>query len=175
MAEKEFDVARANFEINKTIQNVVEGELPDLKKRVKELCSEMQQAKRIVYVFSVALFAVGLFFLVGALTLALGVWQLGDMAAEVLATLGFGGAGATSFVSLMLLHPMEKVQRVNSDASQAEMVFHDWHLGILLYIRAMDANDRESIKEAARNIREHTESAIALLEHYTEGQPVELD
>ena len=167
MPEKEFDIARANLEINKTIQHVVEGELPDLKKRVKILCSEMQKAKRIVYAFSIALFVVGLFFIIEALILALGEGGL-EGGFNVLGALGFGSAGATTFIGLMILHPIKKIQKVNSDASQSEMVYHDWHLGILLYVRAMDANDRESIKEAARNIRNHTESAIDLLEEYAE-------
>ena len=172
MPDEEFDIARANEEINKNIQNVVEGELPDLKKRVKTLCSEMQKAKRIIYAFSIALFVVGLFFIIEALVLV--VWGGGlEGGFNVLGALGFGSAGVTTFIGLMILHPMKKIQQVNSDASQAEMVYHHWHLGILLYIRAMDANDRESIKEAASNIRDHTESAINLLEEYTEKQTVQ--
>lgn len=166
MTKGEFDRDRANEEVNHTILRVVDGELPDLKKRITNMCMELQRAKYIVYAQSLALFTVGLFFLILAIATGIGAGKLD----ETLGTLGFGAAGGTTFVALLLLQPIKKIQKVNSDAGQAEMIYQQWHLGILLYIRAMDITDRESIKEAAKNIRNHTTSAIRMLEKYTEGE-----
>jgi len=165
MNEEAFDREKANTHLNNVILNVIDEELPDLKTRVKVLCSEVKKAKYIVYALSIALFLVGIFFVVVALLISLN--NPGDLE-YMLHILGFGAASATSFVSLMLLRPMEKVQKVNSDAGQAEMIYQSWHLEISLFIRAMDVTDRTSIEEAALNIRESTEAAIMLLETYAE-------
>lgn len=139
--------------------------MPALKERIKKLCFELKKAKYIIYIFSTALFLVGLFFLIVALSTIFN--SINDWI-ELLKAIGFGGASATSFISLMILNPIEKIREANFDASQAEMIYNCWELGILLYIRAMDIDDRESIKEAARNIEELTTTAIELLEKYTE-------
>lgn len=85
-------------------------------------------------------------------------------------SLGFGSASSLSFISLLLLNPIKKIQKANSDASQAEMTYLCWELGILLHIRAMDINDRDSIKETAEKIRDLTSNAIRLLEKYYENR-----
>ena len=144
---------------------VLTQEMPALKERIKKLCFELKKAKYIIYIFSTALFLVGLFFLIVALSTIFN--SINDWI-ELLKAIGFGGASATSFISLMILNPIEKIRDANFDASQAEMIYNCWELGILLYIRAMDIDDRESIKEAARNIEELTTTAIELLEKYTE-------
>jgi hypothetical protein len=167
MNEEAFDREKANTDLNKVILNVIEEELPDLKTRVKVLCSEVKKAKYIVYALSIALFLVGVFFVVAALLVSKD--NLGELE-YTLQALGFGAASATSFVSLMLLRPMEKIQKVNSDAGQAEMIYQSWHLEISLFIRAMDVTDRMTIEEAALNIRESTTAAIERLETYAEKQ-----
>ena len=163
---KMFDRERANLELNAIIMKILTEELPLLKEKIKKLCAEVKRAKYLIYVFSILLFIVGIFFLTVALSLfaagGTNDWE------GLLETLGFGSASATSFASLLLLQPIKKIQEANSDASQAEMVYYSWELGILLYIRAMDVNDRNSIKEAAEKIRDLTSTAIQLLEKYYE-------
>ncbi|MBS3773272.1 MAG: hypothetical protein KGY55_03630 [Candidatus Thermoplasmatota archaeon] len=166
MNEEAFDRKQANTHLNNVILNVLEEELPDLKARVKVLCREVKKAKYIVYGLSIALFLVGILFVAAALAISLA----DELATydSTLQVLGFGSASAASFISLMLLHPIKKVQKVNSDAGQAEMVYQSWHLEISLFIRAMDISERTSIEQAARNIRESTRAAIQLLEQYAE-------
>ncbi|HDN96107.1 MAG: hypothetical protein DRN11_01500 [Thermoplasmata archaeon] len=160
----EFDKSRANIELNNIIMNILTQEMPALKEKIKKLCLELKRAKYLIYIFSSALFAVGLFFLIVALSIAFHT----NTIADTLKTLGFGGASATSFVSLMLINPIERIRDANFNASQAEMIYNFWELAILLYIRAMDIDDRESIKETAEKIREATATAIKLLEKYVE-------
>lgn len=161
-----FNRDEANLQLNNAIMKILTDELPLLKEKIKELCAEAKKAKYLVYVFSTLLFIVGIFFLIVALSL----FTMGgiDKWERILEILGFGSASATSFVSLLLLQPIKKVQEANSDASQAEIVYYCWELGILLYIRAMDVDDRDSIKEAAEKIKELTSKAIQLLERYYE-------
>jgi hypothetical protein len=163
-----FDRDKANEQVNYSILKILVDELPDLKKHVADLCNEVRKAKYIIYAFSIALFVVGLFFLIAALLLTYSQGEGPENWQTILEAFGFGSAGASSFVALLILHPADKIQKINSDASQAQMIYHNWQLGILLYIRAMDINDRESIKEAANNIQKHTATAIKILENYTE-------
>lgn len=169
MADKMFDRDEANSHLNNTIMNILVEEMPLLKKKIKKLCEEVKRAKYLIYIFSGALFGVGIFFLIVALSLALSTpfddWSI------IIESLGFGSASATSFISVLLLNPIKKIQQANSDASQAEMVFYSWQLGVLLYIRAMDITERESIKEAAEKIEELTATSIDLLEKYYEIEP----
>ncbi len=168
MIEK-FDRDRANLQLNSIIMKILMEEMPILKEKIRKFCRELRKAKYIIYIFSIAIFAVGLFFLTTALLTAL---PANNDWLKIVEGLGFGGASATSFISLMLLNPIKKIQDANSDASQAEMIFYCWELGIFLHIRAMDINDRDSIKEAAEKIKELTAEAISLLEEYTE---IEID
>jgi len=169
MADKMFDRDEANSHLNNTIMNILVEEMPLLKKKIKKLCEEVKRAKYLVYIFSGALFGVGIFFLIMALSATPSISP--DKWDTIFASLGFGSASATSFVSVLLLNPIKKIQQANSDASQAEMVFYSWQLGVLLYIRAMDITDRESIKEAAGKIEEITAMSIDLLEKYYEIEP----
>jgi len=169
MADKIFDRDEANSHLNNTIMNILVEEIPLLKKKIKKLCEEVKRAKYLIYIFSGALFGVGIFFLMMALSLAFSMSP--DKWDTILGSLGFGSASATSFISVLLLNPIKKIQQANSDASQAEMVFYSWQLGVLLYIRAMDITERESIKEAAEKIGELTVTSIDLLEKYYEIEP----
>ena len=149
----------ANNQLN-NIMDVLTEEMPALKERIKKLCIEVRRAKYIIYAFSIALFTVGIFFLLVALTTIFLPSKYNLI--KIIEGLGFGSASATSFVSLIFLNPIKKIQNANSDANQAEMIYYCWELGILLYIRAMDVNNRESIKETAEKIGELTKKAISL-------------
>jgi len=165
MAGERFDRDGANLQLNSTIMEILTDELPELKEKIKRMCEEAKRAKYIVYVFSGMLFAAGIFFLMVALSFIfsspLNEW-------DKMGILGFGSASATTFVSVLLINPVRKIQEANSDASQAEMVYYAWELSVILYIRAMDVNDRDSIKEAAERIEELTASCIGMLEKYYE-------
>ncbi|MEA2054969.1 MAG: hypothetical protein U9O96_07705 [Candidatus Thermoplasmatota archaeon] len=166
MPNEKFDIEEANLQLSNTIMKILTEEMPALKEKIKKMCLEVKRAKYLIYVFSVALFMMGIFFLIAALSLAFSNnWE------KVVEGLGFGSASAASLVSLLLLRPINRVQEANSDASQAEMIYYCWELGILLYIRAMDITDRGSIKEAAEKIRDLTSKAIGLLEKYYEIEP----
>ena len=164
---KKFDIDEANQDLENIIQKILIKELPILKNRIEKLCEEVKKAKYIIYAFSISLFIVGIFFLIVALSLTFltnGIDNFG----KLIESLGFGSASGTSFVSLMLLNPIKKIRDANSDASQAEMIYQSWEMGVLLYIRAMDINNRETIKEAAEKIKNLTEKSIELIESYTE-------
>jgi len=169
MAGERFDRDGANSELNATIMKILMDELPLLKEKIKKLCDGARNAKYIVYIFSGMLFGIGFFFLIVALSYIFqrppGGWE------NILATLGFGSASATTFASVLLVNPVKKIQEANSDASQAEMVYNAWELGVLLYIRAMDVTDRDSIRDAAGRIEELTASSIGMLEEYYEMEP----
>lgn len=155
MAGERFDRDGANSELNATIMKILMDELPLLKEKIKKLCDGARNAKYIVYIF-----------LIVALSY---IFQLPPEGwGDILATLGFGSASATTFASVLLVNPVKKIQQANSDASQAEMVYNAWELGVLLYIRAMDVTDRDSIRDAAGRIEELTASSIGMLEEYYE-------
>jgi len=169
MAGERFDRDGANIHLNNTIMEILTAELPVLKEKIKRMCEEAKRAKYIVYMFSGMLFGTGIFFLMVALSY---IFQPSpDGWEDMLATLGFGSASATTFVSVLLLNPVKKIQEANSDTSQAEMVYYAWELSVILYIRAMDVDDRDSIKEAAERIVELTDSCIGMLENYYEMEP----
>jgi hypothetical protein len=169
MADKMFDRDEANSHLNNTIMSILVEEMPRLREKIKKLCEEVKRAKYLTYIFSGALFGVGIFFLVVALTLVFS--KPSDDWSTMIISLGFGSASATSFISVLLMNPIKKIQQANSDASQAEMIFYSWQLGVLLYIRAMDITERESIKESAEKIEELTATSIDLLEKYYEIEP----
>ncbi len=171
MTNERFDRDDANSQLNNTIMKIMTDELPALKEKIKKLCEEAKRAKYLVYIFSGALFAVGLFFLMIALYLGLSAADGVEEWKNVIEILGFGSASVTSFISVLLIHPIKKIQEANSDASQAEMVYYSWELAVLLYIRAMDITDRDSIKESAEKIEEMTATFIGLLERYYEIEP----
>ncbi len=168
MAGERFDRDGANSQLNGTIMKILMEEMPLLKEKIKKLCDGARNTKYIVYTFSSMLFGIGLFFLIVALSY---VFRSPTDGWNMLATLGFGSASATTFVSVLLINPVKKIQDANSDASQAEMVYNAWELGVLLYIRAMDVTDRDSIKEAAKKIEGLTVSSVGMLEEYYEIEP----
>ena len=168
MVKEGFNRDDANVQLNKLILGILTDELPLLKKKIRKLCLEIKRAKYLIYIFSGALFVIGIFFLIVALNIAYPSSNGGGDWKEILEVLGFGAASGTSFISVLLLQPIKRIQKANSDASQAEMVYYCWELGILLHIRAMDITKRDSIKEAAKKIGEITSTSVELLEKYYE-------
>lgn len=167
MSDNQFDKNKANLELINTVQKIITEELPKIKEKINKQSLGIRTTKITVTILSISIFCVGLVFLTAALYVGLFSGGM-DSFVKILEILGFGTASGLSFISIMLLNPIRKIQESNSNAIQAEMINRCWELGIILYIRAMDINDRESVKEAVDNINILTVNSIDLLEKYYE-------
>jgi hypothetical protein len=173
MVYNKFDRDKANLELINTVQKIITEELPKIKDKINKQSLSIRTTKITVTILSIAIFIVGIVFLTAALSIGFFSGQGIESWVKILEILGFGSASGLSFISIMLLNPIKKIQESNSNAIQAEMINRCWELGIILYIRAMDINDRESVKEAVLNINDLTINSIDLLEKYYELIPEE--
>jgi uncharacterized membrane protein YtjA (UPF0391 family) len=166
----EFNSEQANKQIMHATNIFWITYLADLDNIIQNFRNELTKAKKLTNFFAKFLFIIGVIFLITALILAFSPNDGFNNLETILGSLGFGGVSATSYISFLLLKPANKIQDANSDATQAEMIIHNWGIGLSLYLKAMKSDDPKSLKEAAENIGDLTSKSVQLIEKHYENK-----
>jgi hypothetical protein len=72
---------------------------------------------------------------------------------RTLDVLGMSALGVADWIAIFVYKPMDRLQKANADYAEQFTVLKGWAVSINLELLAMDTEDSESVKTAARNIK----------------------
>ena len=135
----------------------------DVELQTPRQISKMESRARRVYISLLAMigfaFGLGVFLVVVSLVL---LWQN----RPTLEVLGLGSVGFLEFATLFFFKPMDRLQIAVADFEQQVIVLRAWELSLNLELFAMDSNNRDSVRTAAKNIKD---AAVDLVESLEKG------
>jgi hypothetical protein len=127
---------------------------------------QLESGSRVLMGMSVALFAIGVGFLVLA-----GVRSVTDPD-SVLATAVIGGIGVVQIVASFYRDPLHDIARTISNAQQAQIIVLSYMVGIGLVGKAVSGSETEGPQAALSRL---TDEALQRLQQYTEHHPTDDD
>jgi hypothetical protein len=119
----------------------------------------------VVVVLSVVMFALGIALLSVP---ALLIWQGRSAEMQAFIAAGFGLADLTV---LFLFKPIERIHRLMGDMSQITLALTSFQTQVELRLIQMDASNRSSVGDAAKQIGDIAPVAIKLIQDYFESTP----
>jgi uncharacterized membrane protein (DUF106 family) len=87
---------------------------------------------------------------------------------RTLEVLGLGSLGVADWLALFLYKPMDRLQKANADFAQQVMILKSWVLATHLQLLAMNVNEPDTVRAAAKNVRTAAVEAARAIQEFVE-------